>query len=99
MQANKLVQFWILGTATGACVLSTGFTPPCFNFPVVPQNTSLAGAGFVVTIADVSGLTYNGTTTGANISGTGVIRPLVTSASGTYASLTPILTTAPMKGR
>ena len=92
VQANKLVQFWILGTATGACVLSGGFTPPFFNFPVAAQNTN-AGNGFGVILFDTSaGTSYTGTTMGSD----SLIRPMVNLASGTYTSATQISTTIPM---
>ena len=92
VEANKLVQFWILGTATGACVLSSGITPPFFNFPVAAQNAN-AGNGFCVILFDTSAsVSYTGTTTGSS----SLIRPMVNLASGTYTSATQIATTIPM---
>jgi hypothetical protein len=92
VQANKLVQFWILGTATGACVLSGGVTPPFFNFPVTAQNVN-AGNGFGVILFDTSASTYY---TGTTIGSSSLIRPMVNLASGTYTSATQIATTIPM---
>jgi hypothetical protein len=92
VQANKLVQFWILGTATGACVLSSGVTPPFFNFPVAAQNVN-AGNGFNVILIDISAsVSYTGTTIGSS----NLIRPMVNLSSGTYTSATQISTTVPM---
>ena len=91
VQVNKLVQFWILGTATGACVLGTGFNVPVFNFPVAAQNTN-AGAGF--------GIIYNDASTGQDFIGltmtnSSKIRPLAMLASGTYVERAQIATGVP----
>ncbi|CAB4154382.1 hypothetical protein UFOVP629_113 [uncultured Caudovirales phage] len=91
VQANKLVQFWILGTATGACVLSSGFTPPFFNLPVAAQNAN-AGNGFGVVLFDTSAsISYTGTTIGAS----NIVRPMVDQANGTYTYAQQIATTVP----
>jgi len=91
VQANKLVQFWILGTATGACVLGTGVNVPILNFPVPAQNTN-AGAGF--------GIIYNDVSTGQDFIGltmtnSSKIRPLAMLASGTYVERSQIATAVP----
>lgn len=93
VQANKLVQFWILGTATGACVLGTGFSIPTLNFPVAPQN-AYAGAGFGTIISDTSSaIDYSGVTA----VGTGsTIRPMAQGTAGTYATTAQLATAVPM---
>ena len=92
VQANKLVQFWILGTATGACVLGTGFNVPVFNFPVAAQNAN-AGAGH--------GIIYNDASAGQDFAGITMlgsgttIRPLAMLSSGTYVERAQIATAVP----
>lgn len=91
VQANKLVQFWILGTATGACALGTGYNIPILNLPVAPQNAN-AGAGFGIIYNDVStGQDFMGLTMQNNSN----IRPLAMLASGTYVERSQIATAIP----
>jgi hypothetical protein len=91
VQVNKLVQFWILGTATGACVLGTGLNVPIFNFPVAAQNTN-AGAGFGIIYSDVSA---SQDFIGLTMMNNSKIRPLAMLASGTYVERSQIATAVP----
>lgn len=91
VQANKLVQFWILGTATGACVLGTGFNIPVLNFPVAPQSAN-AGGGFGTLITQ--GITTYTSLTDVGASST--IRPMAQLASGTYTTTTQLSSTVPI---
>jgi hypothetical protein len=91
VQANKLVQFWILGTATGVCALGTGFNIPLLNFPVAPQNAN-AGAGHSVIITKTT-TTYTGIT---DVGASSSIRPMVHLASGTYTTTAQLADAVPV---
>lgn len=92
VQVNKLVQFWILGTAYGACVLGTGFNIPVLNFPVAAQSAN-AGGSFGTTILDSSASQlYSGITASSSVG----IRPMCQATVGSYIAQAQLATTAPM---
>ena len=93
IQVGKMVQFIILGSATGACVLGTGFNIPLLGLPVAPASTN-AGAGFGTIISDADALVeYHGIT---QIGASSTIRPMVTNTSSTYGQGSQLATTVPM---
>ena len=93
IQVGKMVQFMIFGSATGACVLGTGFNIPLLNLPVPPASTN-AGGGFGIIICDTSALVeYHGIT---HIGTNSTMRPMVTNTSSTYAYYSQLETTVPM---
>lgn len=93
IQVGKMVQFIIFGSATGACVLGTGFNIPLLGLPVAPASTN-AGAGFGTIISDNDTLVeYHGIT---QIGASSTIRPMVTNTSSTYGYGSQLATTVPM---